>query len=97
MQLMTDEIERTLPPLRATEHLGEGAIARVKFFAPWSSWTWYATEYDSDQRLFFGLVVGWEPELGYFSLTELQSLHGPGGLGVERDLYFQPKPLAECL
>ncbi len=97
MQLMTQEIGDVLPKLGATDGQGEAAVARVKFFAPWSRWTWYATEYDSEQRVFFGLVVGWEPELGYFSLDELESLRGPGGLTVERDMFFQPVSLAECM
>ena len=45
--------------------------------------------------LFFGLVAGLEVELGYFSLTELQQVHGALGLPVERDLYFEPTPLSE--
>jgi hypothetical protein len=31
-----------------------------------SSWTWYSTEFDGED-LFFGLVVGFETELGYFN------------------------------
>ena len=54
----------------------------VKFFCPWSSWTWYATEAAKTEEgdwEFFGLVEGHEKELGYFRLSELQSLRGPGG------------------
>lgn len=39
-----------------------------------SNWTWYMTEYDSEQKLAFGLVLGHEAEWGYFSIEELQSL-----------------------
>ena len=28
----------------------------VKFFDPWSQWTWYATEFDGKNE-FFGIVV----------------------------------------
>jgi len=45
--------------------------------------------------LFFGLVHGFEKELGYFSLSELESAVGPMGLHVERDLYFDPIPLSQ--
>jgi hypothetical protein len=31
-----------------------------------------------------------EDELGYFTLSELESVHGPLGLSVERDLQFEP-------
>jgi len=45
--------------------------------------------------LFFGLVDGMERELGYFSLSELSSVRGSLGLPIERDLYWDPKPLRE--
>ena len=31
-----------------------------------------------------------ESELGYFTLEELESIHGPLGLAIERDLSFTP-------
>lgn len=87
MKLLTAEIRKALPPLRSTEALGMDAPIIVKFFTPTSNWTWYATEFDGDD-LFFGLVIGFEKELGYFSLNELESVRGPFGVGIERDLYF---------
>jgi hypothetical protein len=35
-------------------------------------------------------------EWGYFSLSELQSVKGPFGLGIERDLYFDPQPISKA-
>jgi len=87
MELLPAEIRAALPPLRSTEALGMNAPIIVKYFTPTSNWTWYATEFDSED-LFFGLVDGLAKEFGYFSLSELQALRGPYGLGVERDLYF---------
>lgn len=87
MKLLTAEIRQALPPLRSTEALGMDAPIIVKFFTPTSNWTWYATEFDGED-LFFGLVDGLERELGYFSLAELESVRGPYGVGIERDLYF---------
>jgi hypothetical protein len=87
MKLLTAEIRRALPPLGSTEALGMDAPIIVKFFTPTSSWTWYATEFDGADT-FFGLVVGFEKELGYFSLSELESVQGLYGVGIERDLYF---------
>lgn len=94
--LLPATVAATLPPLYSQEDQGEEAIALVKFFAPWTNWTWYASEYDPTERLFFGVVVGHEREYGYFSLDELEAISGPGGLRIERDLYWTPKPLAEC-
>jgi Protein of unknown function (DUF2958) len=44
--------------------------------------------------VFFCLVIGFEQELGYFSLSELQAARGPLALPVERDLHFQPTRLS---
>jgi len=35
-------------------------------------------------------LKGFEKELGYFSLSELENLRGLFGLKVERDLHFKP-------
>lgn len=96
MELLPKEIADRLPPLYSQEEQGDNAIAQVKFFTPWTSWTWYVSEYDPVERLCFGVVVGHERELGYFSVDELEEIRGPGGLRIERDLYWTPKPLKEC-
>src|SRR6185295_7415712 len=80
MQLLPPEIADRLPSLYSQEGQGERAIAQVKFFTPWTCWTWYASEYDPVERIFFGVVVGLEREIGSFSLDELQAIRGPGGL-----------------
>lgn len=90
MKLLTQELRRQLPALYSTENERD-PVVHAKFFTAWSSWTWYATEFDGED-LFFGLVHGLEHEWGYFSLRELQELRGPGGLRIERDLYFEPTP-----
>ena len=93
MKLLTEEVRRRLPALYATEH-DKDPIVQVKFFTPWSNGTWRATEFDGEDT-FFGLVEGFETEWGYFSLRELEEIRGPGGLCIERDLYFEPKPVSE--
>ncbi len=65
----------------------------VKLFCPWNGATWLLTELDSDDAdIAFGLCdlgMGF-PELGTVRLSELASIAGPGGLRIERDLYFKP-------
>jgi len=73
----------------------------VKFFKPDANWTWYAVsayrdKEDSDVQ-FFGFVDGFEAELGYFWLSELEGVKGPLGLPVERDLYWNEKSLANVM
>lgn len=92
---LLDSVSRgNLPHLYSGEEKGSDALALVKFFTPDSSWSWFASEFDGED-IFYGLVVGLEVEFGYFSLNELQSVRGPWGLPIERDLFFEPKTLRE--
>ena len=94
MKLLTKENRRRLPPLYSQDGKGGKAVARVKCLTPRSSWTWYATEFDGEDT-FFGLVEGQFKELGYFCLSELESVRGPMGPAIERDLHWKPKTLEE--
>ena len=60
------------------------------------NWSWYASEFDGED-IFFGRVSGFEVELGYFSLKELQEVKDPLGLPIARDLHFEPKTLKELM
>jgi hypothetical protein len=96
MQLLTAELRAQLPALYAQEK-EKDPMVHIKFFTPWTGWTWYATE-GSEQEgdfIFFGYVIGLEKEWGYFSLNELSSVRGPGGLTIERGLHFTPKRRSE--
>lgn len=90
--LLDAESRAKLPPLYANEQLGLDALAQVKFFSPDSGWTWYASEFDGEDR-FFGLVIGFEIEFGYFTLSELEAMQGHLGLPVERDRFYTPTSL----
>ncbi len=94
MSLLPPEIREQLPGLYANEEIGLMAQALVKFFTPDSNWTWYASEFDGKDT-FFGLVIGFFAEFGYFTLSELEKARGPLGLPIERDEHFEPKPLKE--
>ena len=95
MKLLTKEIEKMIPPYNSQEGKGTEMVAYVKFFTPWSNWTWYAMEYDKENKIFFGLVKGFDIEYGDFSLEELESVTGPFGLKIERDMLFKPKTAEE--
>ena len=96
MKLLTDELRQSLPALYAQEN-EKDPMVHLKFFTPWTGWTWYITEGspEGDDFIFFGYVIGQEREWGYVSLNELESVRGPGGLRIERDLYFKPKRRSE--
>lgn len=98
--LLTKVLESKLPKLYSQEN-NLDPMVQVKFFCPYSQWTWYATEGertpDGDFR-FFGLVKGFETELGFFSLNELEAttivIFGHRVPAVERDKFFDPVPLS---
>lgn len=94
MKLLTDELRKMLPPLYAQEQ-EKDPMVYVKLFAPWSRWTWYITEFDGNDLL-FGLTCGFEDEWGYVSLAELESVRGPAGFEIERDLRFKPGRISEA-
>ena len=57
---------------------------------------WCVTEWDAETGRCFGLVEGFETELGYFHLTELAEVTVFGKVpAVERDLYWEPQTLDE--
>jgi len=95
MKFITKAILNKIPALYAQEKLGDEAIVYAKWFTPWSNWTWFATELNPEDGTAFGLVKGFEDELGYFNINELQEIKGPFGLGIERDMHFTPMTLKE--
>lgn len=92
MKLITKQIENVLSkyPLYSQDNKGENAVAICKFFL--QGFTWYVLEAqkNGNDYEFFGIVDGLEKEYGYFTLSQLQSIKGRWGLGVERDMYFKP-------
>lgn len=88
MQVLTQALRKQLPPLYATEHEDDPLVI-CKFFYPDCSLTWYAIEFDGHD-LFFGWVDSDFPELGYFTLHEMQQTRGNLGLPIERDVHFTP-------
>ena len=45
----------------------------------------------------YSYEYGHEKEYGYVSLDELFEFKGQFGLGIERDKFFKPKSLEECM
>ncbi len=95
MRLMTKELREKIPELYSTEG-DEDPLVYARFFTPDANWTWYVLEFDGEDT-FFGYVIGHYPELGYFSLGELESIRGPLGLPIERDLHFESPRLSTVL
>lgn len=88
-RLITPEILASAPKLYANERKARNDVPVVaKFFNPCGPGTWYMTEYDPVERRAFGLCVIYEPELGYFSIDDLESVELEWGQGIERDEFW---------
>ena len=101
MKLLTKAIIKKLPALYSQEKVKDPQ-AVIKFFTPSSSFTWFVLEggeQEDGDWLFFTKCFSHlcpDGELGYTTLQQLKDIKGPFGLGVERDLYFTPKPVSQC-
>ena len=97
-QLMTKELaepSRPCTPMTARTTPAPLLPGR-RCCSPYNGWRWYITEWDAETGLCFGLVEGFEVELGYFDLTELAEVTVFGGVpAMERDLYWEPQTLGE--
>ena len=93
--LIPNEQLQSIPELYASTILKD-PICRFKIFLPNSNWTWYIIEIDkSDYNTCYGLVDGFEQELGYFSLSELESISDSYGLKAELDISFKATRLSK--
>lgn len=96
MKLMTKELEEEFKkyPLGSQDGLLGQAKVIAKFFNPMGVGTWFITEAekqeDGDYEMFGYCHLGDDElaEFGYVMLSELQSIKGPLGMGIERDLYL---------
>ncbi len=69
-------------------------IPEVKLFNPCGAATWLLTELDPEEPdIAFGLCdLGMGcPELGSVRISELESIKGPLGIGIERDRHWNAK------
>ncbi len=75
--LITDKMLERVPELYAQEDVSlADKQVHAAYIIPFrSNWTWYMTEYDRESGDAFGLVLGIEPEWGYFNLEELKELN----------------------
>ena len=90
--LIPEELISSIPKLYETER-NLNPICHVKLFTPDSVFTWFIIELSMDEDTCYGYVKGFESELGYFSLSELESIKGNLGLKVEMDSSFKPTAL----
>jgi hypothetical protein len=95
MKLMTQEIT-TLAQQQYCLGSDMDQLIVAKFFDHQGSWSWYLMNQDpEDPDYLWGIVRGFEIEMGSFSLSELSEYRGKLGLGIERDIGFRPMAAKE--
>lgn len=97
-KLLTAELRSQLPKLYAQDGKGDEATAYVKFFSPYTGYTFYVTEFDGDDTLFgWGGFRDGNDEWGYASLNELASTTLFGGVpAIERDCGWEARTMTEA-
>lgn len=89
-ELLSARDRKRLPPLYSQEN-NRNQKAQVHFFDLLTKWSWYAIEFDGED-IFFGLVLGFEKELGYFSLSEFKEVNRTAGFNrIVKDVDFKPQ------
>lgn len=99
MKLMIRELERRFAKVGSQEHVAD-PIVIAEFFNPTGLGTWLAAEYDPETWEIFGyasIFGDHNHEWGYTSLDELEAYRGQFGLGIERDLNWDEKPMSAAL
>jgi len=99
MKLMTKALEKRFAKVGRQEKV-EDPIIIAKFFNPTGGGTWFASEYNPKDKIFFGYASIFGDhcdEWGYFSLEELEDYKGRFGLGIERDLHFTETKSSEII
>jgi len=99
MKLMTKALEKRFTKVGRQENIKDPIII-AKFFNPTGGGTWFASEYNPKDKIFFGYVSIFGDhcdEWGYFSLKELEDFKGRFGLGIERDLHFKETKSSEII
>ena len=98
MKLLTQQMKERITktyPLYSQDGKGKEAVCVAKFFI--GNWTWYILEgnIQDDDFIMYGIVInGMDNEYGYVSLKEMESVN-VHGFEIERDRYFEKKPLKD--
>jgi hypothetical protein len=98
MKLLTKELLTQFKKIGSQADKHDPTVV-AKFFNPTGAGTWWATEYDPVDKIFFGYVSIFGDhcdEWGSFSLQELEGFKGMFGLGIERDLHFEQQPISKA-
>jgi len=97
MKLFTKEVDKQLFAQYPKGSDLDNQMVVAKIFNPYGRGVWYLLNSDpEDPDYIWAIVDLFEPDMGSVSRSELQTVKVPPfGLGLERDIYFTPKPAKE--
>jgi hypothetical protein len=97
MKLFTKEVDKQLFAQYPKGSDLDNQMVVAKIFNPYGRGVWYLLNSDpQDPDYIWAIVDLFEPDMGSVSRSELQTVKVPPfGLGLERDIYFTPKPAKE--
>ena len=95
MKLLTKAIQKLLQREYEKPEDQKTNMAYAKFFNPTGAGTWYLMEQDPYTGRIFGYAHITEWEYGWFDFEEMAQYKGHFGLGIERDLWFEPTPIED--
>jgi hypothetical protein len=78
-ELMPPHVAEVMPKLYEKEKLGNKAVVYVKFFLPGTGWSWFASEYDPEERIW-----ATSPRKSWRASGQAASS------GLKRDLHWLP-------
>jgi len=91
---LPDEIKQMLIDEHNRSEKEKTGLALVKYFG--GPGTWWFSEYDPETDLFFGKAEIQVKEYGYTQQRELRETRISRFLWIERDFWFEPRPLEVC-
>jgi len=91
---LPEEIKQMLIDEQNRSEEEKTGLALVKYFG--GPGTWWVSEYVSETDLFFGKAEIHFKEYGYVGRRELRETRFSRFLWIERDFWFEPRPLEEC-
>jgi hypothetical protein len=94
MLMMTQWIAEKLPKFWEQWWLEKNAICHLHYF--YGGWDWYVLEYNEQERLFFGIVIGDDIEYWHFPLSDFEEMNKRAWYSkIERDMYWESKKVWE--
>jgi hypothetical protein len=86
--LLTEYSKENLPGLDAQDDISD-PIAYRRYVSDVIGWQWFVIGYDSNEKIYYGYVKGWDDELGDFTDDDLNDAE------AYDDVNFEPIKLSE--